>query len=232
MNALRKRRPSGALVVALIALFVALGGPAEAKRLFTGKDVKNRSLQTKDLTRKAVRELRRTPNGSVRERALAAGAVTTVKLAESAVTPSKIAPSSIGAAQLGLGAIGPRELRAGAAGAAQLADGAVSGAKVADGTLGAADIARFTGRFRITVPAVVRGTCWSGEPVGVIPNGVNISNDLVLVTPGEDWPEKQLAFTVRNSANASRFVLAGCNRTNADVPTFEVGFRYAVIGIP
>src|ERR671921_767252 len=108
MHALRKHRSSAALVVALIALFVALGGPAEAQRLLTGKNVKNRSLQTKDLSRKAVRELRRTPNGSVRERALANGAVTSVKLADSAVTPSKIAASAVGAAQLGPGAVGQR----------------------------------------------------------------------------------------------------------------------------
>ncbi len=226
------RRPSAALVVALIALFVALGGPAEAKRLLTGKDVKNHSLQTKDLARKAVRELRRTPNGSVRERALAAGAVTSVKLADSAVTPSKIAPSAVGAAQLGPGAVGPRELRAGAAGPAQVADGAITGVKVADASLDARDVARFTGRFRITVPRVDPEKCWSGEPVGVLPHNVDISGDLVLVTPAEGWPEKSLAFTVRNSANKSRFVLAGCNVTDVAVPPFEVSFRYAVIAIP
>jgi hypothetical protein len=234
MRALLKRRPSAALVVALLALFVALGGPAEAKRLFTGKDVKNHSLQTKDLSRKAVRELRRTPNGSVRERALATAAVTSVKLADSAVTPSKIAPSAVGAAQLGPGAVGQRELRPGGVGPAQLADGTVTGVKVADGSLGAADVARFSGRFRITVPAVPARTCWSGEPADLAPEQAraDISGDLVLVTPAEGWPEKALAFTVRNSANTSRFVLAGCNITATTVPTFDVGFRYAVMAIP
>ena len=60
-----RRRPSAALVVALLALFVAVGGPAEAARLIGSKDVKNRSLKTEDLSKKAVRTLRATPPDSI-----------------------------------------------------------------------------------------------------------------------------------------------------------------------
>ena len=134
-----KRRPSAALAVALLALFVALGGPAQAARLIGSTQVKNRSLKTKDLSRKAVKSLRRTPRRSVGERALADAGVTTSKLRDGAVTPVKIAPASVGATQLAPDAVGTRELRAGAAGAAQIADGAVTGAKVADGSLDARD---------------------------------------------------------------------------------------------
>jgi hypothetical protein len=234
MPAFLKRRPPAALIIALLALFVALGGPAEAKRLLTGKDVKDRSLQTRDLSRKAVRQLRATPNGSVRERALANAAVTAVKLADSSVTAAKLVPSAVGASQLAPGAVGSRELRAGAAGGAQLADGAVSGAKVADGSLDSRDVARFSGRFRVTVPAVARDECWSGEPVGLAPEqaDADISSDLVLVTPDVSWPERRLSFTVRNSANRSRFVLAGCNSTAGPSTEAEVGFRYAAIDLP
>jgi hypothetical protein len=59
------RRPSPALVVALVALFVALGGPAQAARLITGKQIKNHSITSKDLARGTVRSLRLTPKGSV-----------------------------------------------------------------------------------------------------------------------------------------------------------------------
>ena len=54
----------------------------------------------------------------------------------------------------------------------------------------------------------------------------------MLATPDRRWPEDRLAFTVRNSANPTRFVLAGCNRTASLVPAFEVGFRYVVIDLP
>ena len=234
MPSVRLLRPSPALVVALIALFVALGGPAQAARLITGKQVKNRSLQAKDLSRKAVKTLRETPRASVGERRLATGGVTNAKLRDGAVTAVKVAPATLTGAQLAPTAIGTRELRAGAVGPAQLADGAVTGAKVADGTLDSRDTARFSGRFRVTVPAVADGDCWSGEPVGLAPEqaGADIAGDLVLVTPDAAWPERKLAFTVRGSANRSRFVLAGCNATRAASGPVEVGFRYAVIDIP
>ena len=229
-----RRRPSAALVVALIALFVALGGPAEARRLITGKQVKDRSLEARDLTRKAVRELRVTPRASVGERALVDAAVTNAKLRDGGVTAVKLAPAAVGSAQLAPGAVGTRELRAGAAGAAQIADGAVTGAEVADGSLDARDITRFAGRFRVSVPAVPQGECWSGEPVGLAAEqtDADISGDLVLVTPDDAWPERQLSFTVRNSANQSRFVLAGCNATLTDTEPVEAGFRYAVVDLP
>lgn len=230
----RRRRPSAPLLIALLALFVALGGPAEARRLLTGKDVRDRSLQTRDLSRKAVKQLRSTPAGSVRERALRNGAVSTRKLADAVVTAGKLAPAAVGSAQLAPGAVGARELQPGGVGAMQVADGAVSGSEVADGSLDARDVARFSGRFRITVPPVAKRTCWSGEPVNLAPEqaGADISGDLVVVTPDDGWPERQLTFTARNSANRSRFVLAGCNATDQDAAAVEVGFRYAVIDLP
>jgi hypothetical protein len=221
---LRSRRPSAALVVALLALFVAAGGPAEAARMITGRQIKDRSLQTRDLSRKAIKALQRTPPASVGQKALQDGAVTTVK----------VAPAAIGSPQLAPGAVGTRELRAGAAGTAQLADGAVTGAKIADGTLDTRDFARFSGRFRVTVPAVPANSCWSGEPVGLAPEAAqaDISSDLVLVTPDAAWPEDKLAFTVRGSANKTRFVLAGCNVTNVATQPIDAGFRYVVLDLP
>ena len=224
MPSVLKRRPSAALVVALLALFVAVGGPAEAARLIRSKDVANHSLKAQDLSKKAVRTLRQTPRSSVGTR----------ELRDGAVTPVKLAPSAVGSGQLAPEAVGTRELRGAAVGSAQLADGGVTGAKVADGSLDARDTARYAGRFRVTVPKVVRNTCWSGEPVGLAPEqaGADVAGDLVLVTPDASWPERQLAFTVRGSATRSRFVLAGCNVTAADTDAVEVGFRYVVIDLP
>jgi hypothetical protein len=220
----RRRRPSAALVVALLALFVAVGGPAEAARLIRSKDVANHSLQAQDLSKKAVRKLRSTPKDSVGTR----------QLRDGAVTPVKLAPAAVGSGQLAPEAVGARELRTGGVGSGQIADGAVTGAKVADGSLDARDTTRYAGRFRVSVPKVPRDTCWSGEPVGLAPEqaGADISGDLVLVTPDASWPERQLAFTVRGSATRSRFVLAGCNATATDSDPVDVGFRYVVIDLP
>ena len=205
------KRPSFATVVALLALFVALGGPAEAQRLLgkgsvTSREIKDRSIKLHDVSRNAVRKLQETENNSV----------TAAKLANGSVTPGKLAP--------------------GAVGTTAVADRSIVGADLANGTLSAQQVARFWGRFQIRVPEPIgRDQCWSGEPAGLAPElaRANISGDLVLVTPDERWPENRLAFTVRNSANPMRFVLAGCNRTEAEtVQPFEVGFRYVVIDLP
>jgi hypothetical protein len=70
-----RRRPSAALVIACLALFVALGGVGYAaakingssivKGTITAKQIKDRSLGSKDLSKRAVRALRslRGPRG-------------------------------------------------------------------------------------------------------------------------------------------------------------------------
>ena len=231
---MKLRRPSLPLVVAMLALFVALGGPAEAQRLVNGKllkkgsvtsrAVKDRTLQTKDLSRRAQRSLRATANNSITE----------AKLANGAVSPGKLAPGAVGTGAISDRGVMAADLAAASVGTAALADGSVSGAKVADGSLDARDISRFHGRFRVTIPAVDADKCWSGEPTGLGPEaaGADISQDLAIVTPGDTWPQDALAFTVRNSANPSRFVLAACNMTRTTVPSFEANFRYVVIDLP
>jgi hypothetical protein len=211
-----KRRPSVALVVALLALFVALGGPAEAQKLLGKGDVnsrvvKDRSLKTRDLSRRAVRELRSTPNGSVTEAKIRNGSVTPGKLAAGAVTTPAIADSAVG------------------------------GAQVANGSLSAADLGRFWGRFRSTIGPIEFGKCWSGEPTGLTADLANadISNDLVLVQPDDRWVERRVTFSVRASSNPGRFVLAACNLGlpidgggAITVEAREISFRYLIIDLP
>jgi hypothetical protein len=223
------------LVIACVALFVALGGPAHAQRLIDGKllrkgtvttrAVKNRSLEVEDLSRRAQRSLRGTPNNSVTE----------AKLANSSVTPGKLAPGSVGTAAIADRSVGAVDLGAHSVGAAAIADGAVVGAKVADGSLDARDLSRYWGRFRVDLPAdIPPRACWSGEPIGLAAEqaGADISQDLVLVTPGDTWPEDKLTFTASNSANPSRFVLAACNPSAEAVPRFAATFRYLIIDLP
>ncbi len=54
MRKLKAVKPSPALAVALVALFVALGGSAYAALIITGKNVKNGSLTTKDVKNKSL----------------------------------------------------------------------------------------------------------------------------------------------------------------------------------
>jgi hypothetical protein len=201
-------RPSPALVVALAALFVALGGPARAARLIRGADikkgtitskqVKNGSLAARDLSRRAVRSLRLTPDGSITEAKLANGAVTSAKLGGAAVTGAKLAA----------GAVGPIQ--------------------VADHSLTAADIARFAGSFSADV-AIPAGGCWEQERN--FP-GADISNDIVYVMPGSNWPRQTVTFTVVGSTNPSGFVISACDRHGSGLPSTPVVFRYIVFALP
>src|SRR4051794_39195870 len=105
MDRLPSRRPSAALIVALLALFVALGGPAQAANLIngkllkrgsvTGKAVKDRSLGVRDLSKSSVRKLRTTPAGSVTE----------AKIANGAITPGKLAPGAVGSSAIAAGGV-------------------------------------------------------------------------------------------------------------------------------
>jgi hypothetical protein len=223
------RRPSPALLVALLALFLALGGPAQARRLIDGGDIKkgtvrstqikDHTIQARDLRSSVVRQLRLTPDGSITEPKIANGAVTANKLGAGAVTAGKLSAGSVTA-----GAI---------------ADGSVGGAKIADGSLTTLDVARFAGRFRITtIGTVARHSCWTGEPQGLAPEtaGADISMDALLVTPLGSTYDDRLSLTARMSGSSqpSRFVLALCNGSDADVaiPAAGITFSYVVFDLP
>jgi hypothetical protein len=217
-------------VIALIALFVALGGPARAvdlvrKNSVTSAAIKNHTIKTKDLSRKTVRHLRATRNGSITE----------AKLRNRSVTPGKLALGAVGSPAIADRSVGTVDLATGAVGTAQIMDGTIGGSKVADGSLDARDIARYWGRFRLTqpIPPLAAGQCWSKEPANLAPEraGADISRDLVLVTPDSQWPEDQLSFTVSNSGDPRRFVLSAC-ATAKLTQAVDVGFRYMVIRLP
>lgn len=223
-----KRRPSFATVVALLALFIALGVPAHAARFIEGKlrkgsvtsaAVKDHSLKTRDLSKKTVRDLRTPRDDSVTEVTIANGAVTSRKLAPGAVGTAAIADRSVAAADLGVSS--------------------VTGTQIADGTLDGRDLGRFYGRFQLAepIPSLHPRECWSGVPANLAAERAkfDISHDLVFVTPDSTWPEKKLSFNVRlepPQPKPGRFTLAACNLTNADSQAFTPSFRYLVIHLP
>jgi hypothetical protein len=211
------------MIVALLALFVALGGPAQAAHLIngkllkkgsvTGKAIKDRSLAMRDLSKASIRKLQTPPTGSITE----------AQLANGSVTPGKLARGAVGPAALAAGAVGP--------------------AQVADGSLTTADVGRYSGRFSVDIPPIPQGQCWSREPVLDGLSGANISGDVVKVTPDATWPrvkvgsqEYALSLTVYNSALPDRFVLSACNPSNAATPlpaaTTRVAFSYVVFDVP
>ena len=150
------------------------------------------------------------------------------------MTTSRIAAGAVGASAIADRSVGTADLAAGAVGAAQLAPNSVGGGSVLDGSLAANDLARFYGRFTMSVPSVPARSCWSGAPAGLAAEraAADISRDLVLVTPDSRWADDKLSFTVQNDGNVSRFVIQACNPGDWAAPAFEAGFRYMVIDLP
>jgi hypothetical protein len=253
-----RRHPSPALVVASLALFVALGGPAQAKRLIDGSDIKRgtiRSTQikdgtiaTRDLSRSAERTLRTPAAKSVTTARIADGAVTALQLGTGAVTGTKLAPGVVSSPAIADGSVGTADLADGGTTSAKLADGSVTGAKIADGSLTTADFARFAGRFRVAAdsigPSIAPSSCWSGEPRQLAPEnaGADISADALNVTLRTPIADSWVSFSYRLSgangndpASVSRFVIQLCNVSLTEtvpIPAGGLAFSYIVFDVP
>ena len=100
------RRPSAALVLSSVALFVALGGPASAQRAaqeisgarlvgnsVTGAKIRDGSLAAKDLSTRTRRTLKTPANRSVTAVKLRPNAVRSAAIARGAVGPARSPPA-------------------------------------------------------------------------------------------------------------------------------------------
>ncbi len=85
MSQLRTRRPSPALVISILALFVALGGSAYAATKVGTKDIKANAITSAKIKKNAVTTAKIKKN-----------AVTTAKIKKDAVTGAKVKESTLG----------------------------------------------------------------------------------------------------------------------------------------
>jgi hypothetical protein len=102
------------MIVALLALFIAVGGVAWAAF--------------------------KLPRDSVKAKHIKSDAVRADEIADSAVGADEIAGSAVGADEIAVAAVGASEIAPGAVGSDQIARDAVRSTQVADGSLGLADI--------------------------------------------------------------------------------------------
>lgn len=200
----RSRAPSPALVISLIALFVALGGAAYAVKL--GKnDVKSRNIASKAVT------------GSK----LATDAVKTAKLRDGAVTPLKLADGAVGAQALADDAVERQKIKAQAVSSPKLADGAVSAAKLGAGSVTSASLLA-----AVTQPAnpppIAAATCdYSSVAIAGVQAG-----DSVIATPS---PTLDTRIITTADASSGTIGLRFCNPTGASVDSPATELRLVVI---
>jgi hypothetical protein len=237
------------MLVALLALFVALGGPAHAERLISGssikrdtvtsKQVKDRSLAQRDLSRPAVRALRATPAGSITAAKLAQNAVTSRALAPDSVASPSVADNSLGAADLAANsvgtdeiadnAVGQSEIRSNGVSASEIADNSIDGGEIVDGGLSVRDVARQVGTLAWPIDPVDPGKC---QLAWVPVSGIQIAGDFVLISPTSAWP-RELVYTVNGTDSESEFKVRACNEGGSTpVPAARTtyAFNYAVVG--
>lgn len=219
------------MVVALIALFVALGGPAQAKRVIDGgsirkgsitsRQIKNGSVAKADLSKTAVRSLTAIPASSVRSAQIADGQV--------------LAPD------LGLGSVGQGQLAPGAVTASKLAPDSIGGASVANGSLQTVDIGSFAGSVNVDFPAFndTDRRCQVAEAPGaaVAPGGnANLADDVVAVSPPAGWSDFLIVTGKPAPGNVIRIVAcwsAPVNATPTDFPNPPLTtFRYVTFDAP
>ncbi len=170
----RLRRPSPAMIVALIALFVATAGAGVAATVIDGRNLKNRSVSTPKLQ-----------IGSVRTAQLSTGAVSTSKIRGKAVTGGKLAAGAVGTDQLAAGAVRAADIGAGAIGTPQIAAGAVVNAAIANGAVSEGKIANgAVSRAKLTADALLPSLVVRRSAPVVVPNGT-VGTATATCQPGE-----------------------------------------------
>jgi hypothetical protein len=183
------------MVVALLALFVALDGPATAARLIDGKSIKrnsittgqirNRTLGTQDLSARAVKSLQTTPRDSVTTPQIRAKAIDAGRLADSAVGTGALAPHAVDSSKLADGSVGTAALAPASVTPSKIADGAIGTAAIADGGLQGTDVGDFFGSVVVDFAPFAQNQCQKAE-VNPTPTGnpqAQIADDVILVTP-------------------------------------------------
>ena len=241
------------MAVALLALFVALDGPATAAHLIDGKSIKtnsittkqvrNRTLRTQDLSKTAIKTLQRTPTGSITARQLAPKSVDGSKLADGLIGARALAPKSVDSSKIADAAIGTTQLAGGAVTPSKIADGAVGAAAVADGSLQTRDVGDFYGSVAIPFKPFLPNTCQVAPftPAPSVPGAV-IADDVVSVSPGtaSGWPDPIIVSANPGAGNTMRIVACRVGQDPTKAPgdpsdVISVGqttFQYVAFDAP
>ena len=163
-------RFTSAHAIALLALFVALGGSALAvNRVRVGaNDIKRSAVTTKAIKNGAV-TTSKLAEAAVTTSKLAEAAVTTSKLADNAVTSGKIADNAVITSKLAEAAVTTSKLAQAAVTTSKLADNAVTSGKIANGEIRAGDLGTITAvQNTVQIAAGEEGTADAACPSGSI----------------------------------------------------------------
>jgi hypothetical protein len=196
---------SPASLLAMVALFVALGGVSYAAATINGKNIKDNTIAGKKLKGKAV------TGAKVKGNTLTGAHVDESKLGK--------VPSAATADQAGNAATAANATNAvnatTAANASAIADDTVSSVKVQDGTLTGRDVGRRSGDTSASIGNVVANSCVA-EAISIDPTGADMRDDAFAITADDTWPTG-LVFSSESSDAAGYVRVNVCNVTGAPI---------------
>lgn len=156
----RPRRPSAAVIIASLALFMSLGGTSYAA-------VKANTIGSKQLK-----------NNSVTSAKIARNGVTASDIRAGVIDGTRIRAGSIGSQHILDGSIGAQDITPGTVGPGQIAPGSIGPGQIADKSVGPSEIDDATIKLFRDVP-----TMWVTDGSGTLPNG-DKKTEVTLSTTG------------------------------------------------
>ena len=234
--------PSRPTIIALLALFAALAGTATAAKLINGKDIrkgtvasrqiKDGTLQKRDLNRRAIAALRQRLDrvgseqiidGSVALADLAPGSVDGARVLDRSLTAGDLVADTITSTELGTGSVGGSELGAKAVGNSEIKGNAISRNQIRPTVL---RTLRVSADFGV-IPA---GACEARDVLGAthsIPAGSFAGAAIVVGAPAA-LPDGLVV--EGRSPNGDDLRIQVCNLTAADVAAGAQEFPVAALG--
>ncbi len=206
-------------LIAMVALFVSLGGISYAAATINGSSLVNKSVAGKKLKDKTV------TGGKVKSDSLTG---TQVKESTLGKVPSAATADQAGSAASATNAQNAVNAQTAAsaqtaANATAIGDDTVSSAKVQDGTLTGHDVGRRAGTKTFDFGSIGANAC-EAFAISVDPSDADMRNDAFALTFEQSWPTG-LTFSTENSDSVGYVRINVCNVTggvlNPGLETFH-----------
>jgi len=214
--------------IAMLALFVALGGTT-----YAATALPKNSVGTKQLKKNAVTPVK-IKKSAVTNPKIANNAVTSAKTKNDSLTGADVLESSLGAVPnanaLG-GVVASGYLKSGAAAGGGLAGtypnptlaaNSVGASQVADGSLNARDAASVTGSFVLNPGSIAANSCTTEFPT---PPGV-LTTDVIVVTPPNQMASYPVSVFAIGPASNNFIRLRFCNVSAAASDPASMTFQF------
>lgn len=198
-------------LIAMVALFVALGGVSYAAATISGSSLINKSVAGKKLKDKTV------TGGKVKSNTLTGTQVkesTLGKVPSAATADQAGSAASATNAQNAQNAVNAQNATT-AANATGIGDDTVTSAKVQDGSLTGKDVGRQSGDTTVAVGSIPANAC-EEKAVNIDPADADMRDDAFAMTAEQTWPTG-LVFSTENSNSAGFVRINVCNVTGGAI---------------